>query len=81
MTTWLIIAAVLVVLLVVVIAVTLLFDRAEYQIPVTRMGITSQFLEKSYLPVKLSPSGGDARNVCHGDFIVAPILIPLFSVY
>lgn len=58
MTTWLIIAAVLVVLLVVVIAVTLLFDRAEYQIPVTRMGITSQFLEKSYLPVKLSPSGG-----------------------
>lgn len=58
MTTWLIIAAVLVVLLVVVIAVTLLFDRAEYRIPVTRMGITSQFLEKSYLPVKLSPSGG-----------------------
>ncbi|QGF39761.1 accessory Sec system protein translocase subunit SecY2 [Limosilactobacillus gastricus] len=56
--TWIIVIIGLVILVVVIISITLLMDRAEYRIPVIRLGINNQFVDKSYLPVKLSPAGG-----------------------
>ncbi|MCY3046693.1 accessory Sec system protein translocase subunit SecY2 [Aerococcus urinae] len=39
---------------------TIVMDRAELRIPINRVMINNNFTEKSYLPIKLNPSGGMA---------------------
>lgn len=43
---------------------TVLMERGERRIPLNRVMINNDFAEKSYLPIKANPSGGDGYHVC-----------------
>ncbi|MBF0780163.1 MULTISPECIES: accessory Sec system protein translocase subunit SecY2 [unclassified Granulicatella] len=53
-----IILSIVIFLIILAILLCILMDKGEYRIPLNRVGIDSDYREKTYLPIKVNSSGG-----------------------